>query len=80
MSERESSGERGRGILVDLSDQVALVTGAGQGLGKAIALTLAKAGASLVVVDKNADTAGKVARQATAMGVRSHAAPADVSE
>jgi len=38
--------------LVDLSGKVAIVTGAGQGIGEAISLHLAEAGASVAMVDK----------------------------
>jgi 3-oxoacyl-[acyl-carrier protein] reductase len=49
-------------ISTDLSGQVALVTGAAQGLGRCIAQTLAAAGAKLVCVDVNAEVlAGTVA-------------------
>lgn len=40
-------------IVFDLKGKSALVTGAGSGIGEAIALTLAKAGASLVIVDRD---------------------------
>ena len=39
----------------DLIDKVAIVTGAGQGIGEATAMSLAKRGASLVLTDLNAD-------------------------
>lgn len=38
------------------SDKVAIVTGGARGIGKAIAVRLAKEGAKVVVVDKNQDT------------------------
>lgn len=43
--------------LLDLSDKVAVVTGAGGGIGRECALTLAAAGASVVVSDINLDKA-----------------------
>jgi 3-oxoacyl-[acyl-carrier protein] reductase len=46
-------------------DQVAMVTGAGQGIGKAIALAFAREGADIVVLDIDRDTA-----EAAAGGIR----------
>jgi 3-oxoacyl-[acyl-carrier protein] reductase len=42
-------------IIVDLKDQVALVTGASQGIGKAIAMALAAAGAKVACVARSVD-------------------------
>ena len=39
--------------LVNLTDKVAVVTGAAQGMGRALAMALAEAGADLLVVDRN---------------------------
>ena len=38
---------------IDLSDKVAVITGASQGIGKAIAEVFAEAGASLILLSRN---------------------------
>src|ERR1700736_6847017 len=48
-------------IAVDLSGEVALVTGAGSGIGEAIAMTLARAGAGVAVADLSNESATRVA-------------------
>lgn len=48
-------------IGTPLNGQVAIVTGAGQGVGRAIAQRLASAGASLAVVDRSSESATEVA-------------------
>jgi len=63
---------------MDLSQRVAIVTGSGQGIGRAIALKLAEVGAAVVVNDIN-DTAKAVAEEIRAIGGRSQAILADVS-
>lgn len=64
-----------------LKDKVAVVTGGGRGIGKAIALKLARHGAELVVNDMAApeDVAGTLA-EIEAAGVRAHYVRADVSK
>jgi 3-oxoacyl-[acyl-carrier protein] reductase len=59
--------------------KVALVTGAGQGIGRAIALKLAENGADVVVSDIVEDTARKVADEIEALGQKSVAIACDVS-
>jgi NAD(P)-dependent dehydrogenase (short-subunit alcohol dehydrogenase family) len=53
---------------VDLSGRVAIVTGAGRGLGRAYAEALAAAGASVVVNDADGGAAAEVAEKITAAG------------
>ena len=48
------------GLRIDLANKVAIVTGAQAGIGRAIALTLAEAGAKVVVIDLDAHTLEKV--------------------
>ncbi len=60
--------------------KTALVTGAGSGIGEAIALDLGKAGACVVVADLNEAAAEKVAEQIRASGGKAVAAGGDVSD
>lgn len=62
-----------------LEGKVALVTGASQGLGRALALACAKEGANLVISSRSADALEAVAEEARALGVEVLAVPADVS-
>ncbi len=64
---------------VDLSNCAALVTGAGEGIGRAIALALASSGAAVVVNDLNPDRADRIAEEIQAAGGRSLPWQADVS-
>ncbi len=60
-------------------DRVALVTGAGSGIGRAIALALAQEGADVVVNDAVGDRADATAAEIRSSGRRSQPAPGDVA-
>jgi NAD(P)-dependent dehydrogenase (short-subunit alcohol dehydrogenase family) len=62
-----------------LAGKVAMVTGAGSGIGRAIAATFAKAGAAVACVDVDADQAGASARAIEQSGGRALALAGDVS-
>jgi NAD(P)-dependent dehydrogenase (short-subunit alcohol dehydrogenase family) len=62
-----------------LDGQVAIITGAGGGLGRAYSLLLAKEGAAVVVNDMNADAAQKVVAEIAAAGGRAVASIGDVA-
>ncbi|HXX59353.1 MAG TPA: 3-oxoacyl-ACP reductase family protein [Dehalococcoidales bacterium] len=63
-----------------LENRVAIVTGAGQGIGKAIALKLASEGASIVISDVNLETAQRVVDEIKSKGGKGLALKADVSK
>jgi len=63
-----------------LAGQAAIVTGAGQGIGKAIALRMAREGADIGIVDVNEETAEAVRGDVRELGRRAVVAPADVSD
>jgi NAD(P)-dependent dehydrogenase (short-subunit alcohol dehydrogenase family) len=64
---------------IDLEGRRALVTGSGQGVGEAIARTMAAAGAVAVVNDIRAEQAEKVAEEIRAAGGKAEALPFDVT-
>src|SRR4030065_352323 len=64
---------------MNLSNRVAIVTGSGQGIGKEIALMLAKYGAALVISDVNPATAQETAAEIQAKNGKSIAIPANVT-
>lgn len=66
--------------MQQLQEKVALVTGAGQGIGKAISLKLAEAGADLAVADINQDTVQALKPMIEALGRRCLALTADVGD
>lgn len=63
-----------------LKDQNALITGAGQGIGKDIALGMAREGAHIGVADINFETAKATAQQVKEHGVQCIALKLDVSK
>jgi NAD(P)-dependent dehydrogenase (short-subunit alcohol dehydrogenase family) len=66
--------------MAELSGKVALVTGASQGAGRAIALRLAREGAAVTLVARGAERLDRVAREIEAVGGRALAVPADVAD
>jgi meso-butanediol dehydrogenase/(S,S)-butanediol dehydrogenase/diacetyl reductase len=65
---------------MSIEGKVAIVTGAGRGIGRAIAMRLAADGADVAVNDINPDSAKAVAAEIEGTGRRSAAVPADVSD
>ncbi|HEY4378111.1 MAG TPA: SDR family oxidoreductase [Acidimicrobiales bacterium] len=63
-----------------LDDQVAVVTGAGRGIGAATAVALAEAGADVLISARSVDQLGDVAGQIEAAGRRAHVVAADLSD
>lgn len=65
--------------MINLSGQVAIVTGAGAGIGRAIATTFAQAGAAVMVSDRTAESAAKVASAINAAGGQAVSTACDVT-
>ncbi len=63
---------------MEIEDKIAVVTGAGRGMGRAISLQLAEAGAHIAVSDINADSVEETATAVKALGRESLAVPADM--
>lgn len=62
------------------TEKIAIVTGAGQGLGRAMALRLARDGAHVCIAELVRENAEKVAAQMRASGVKASAWPLDVTQ
>ena len=67
-----------RSLIVDLSGQVALVTGASQGLGKSMAIELARNGARVACVARNAEKLAQTVAEIVAIGGQAEAFACDV--
>lgn len=63
-----------------IENNVALVTGAGQGIGRGIALRLAKDGASLMLVDVNPEGIAAVAAEVEALGRKAATFVANIAD
>ena len=68
------------GLSADLSGQVAIVTGASQGLGRAIAVSLGGAGAHVVAVARNAEKLAETVDRIVSGGGAAEAMPCDVTD
>jgi len=69
-----------RSIEAPLLDTVAMVTGAGRGIGRGIALDLARHGADVALVDVSADAIASVADEIVEIGSKATTFVADVSD
>src|ERR1022692_1442907 len=66
--------------MSQLSNQIAVVTGAGRGIGRAIALKFAAEGADVVCVSRTRENSGKVAAEIRALGRKAWAFAVDVAD
>ena len=66
--------------MSELSNNIAVVTGAGRGIGRAIALKFASAGADVVCVSRTAENSEKVAAEIRAMGRKGWGHAVDVAD
>src|SRR6476646_7134323 len=75
-----AGGKRVSAGLFDLTGKVALVTGAAQGMGRAMALALAEHGANVMLVDRNVDGARQTGKEIAQLRRRAVALQCDVSD
>ncbi|MFO1487775.1 MAG: 3-oxoacyl-[acyl-carrier-protein] reductase [Verrucomicrobiota bacterium] len=66
--------------MSQLANQIAVVTGAGRGIGRAIALKFAAEGADIVCVSRTQENSEKVANEVRALGRKAWAHAVDVSD
>jgi 3-oxoacyl-[acyl-carrier protein] reductase len=67
-------------LTADLNDQVAIVTGASQGLGKAVAICLAANGATVMCLARSADKLAETVSLIEAAGGKAEAVSCDVTD
>jgi 3-oxoacyl-[acyl-carrier protein] reductase len=72
--------EQNENKMNDLKNKNALITGAGKGIGKAIALALAKEGVNVILVARTQDEIDNVAAKARSLRVKALAITADVAD
>lgn len=66
--------------MTDLKNKNALITGAGKGIGKAVAVALAKEGVNLILVSRTQKDIEQLADEVSNLGVKALALSADVSD
>jgi 2-deoxy-D-gluconate 3-dehydrogenase len=66
--------------MFDLTDKIALVTGGNGGIGLGMARGLGQAGATILVVGRNAEKSAAALRELQSLGVRAESLPADVTD
>src|SRR5262245_61803150 len=78
--EHSSHSDEGLVLMQRLADRVAVVTGAANGIGRALAVELAAEGMKVVLADIEAATVQAAAEALAAEGAEVHAVPTDVSD
>ena len=66
--------------MIDLKNKNALITGAGKGIGKAIALALAKEGVNVILLARTQEEIDNIAAKARSLRVKALAITADVAD
>lgn len=66
--------------MTDLKNKNALITGAGKGIGKAVAIALAKEGVNVILLARTQSDLDEVAQEVNALGVKSLTLIADVAD
>ncbi|RUT69037.1 3-ketoacyl-ACP reductase [Flavobacterium cupreum] len=66
--------------MTDLKNKNALITGAGKGIGKAIAIALAKEGVNVILISRTQADVDQLSAEISSLGVKALALSADVSD